>query len=497
MLLKNKKPLNRSRLALLLMAISLVLFFILQVLWIRTEYKSAVDSFSRESNLVFRSTIYHIADSLFVSDFIIDGDSSKIGNSKSVKVQIEQYDKDSTNNYVLNMISHAMTNSRVSLLQKNKTGIVKAFVNNVSHLNSQSGKDSVCEEGRVATHFFFMNFNKTLRPDSLMYLYKKTINGKYDKLETEVLVKDFSFNAKPFQMKSMVPDSLPFTTSFIPVGNKMYAINFLNAPWFLITDLLPQIGFSLLISIVMLISFFMIKHSMVSQRKLIEHKNAFIANMTHELKTPVATVGVALEALKSFDVLKDTEKSAEYIDIASRELSRLTLITDKILKTSVIDFDAEIKLNQSVVYLKSLLEKVYDSFRLTAERKKQAFELVTETNGLVMGNAEHIEQMFYNLFDNALKYGAPSPLIKVRLWEDGQWVCAEVRDWGNGIHESFHTRIFERFFRVPSGNVHDVKGYGLGLHYVAGVVKAHDGKIIVESSPGKGAAFIIKFHRYE
>lgn len=497
MLLKNKKPLNRSRFALLLMAISLVLFFILQILWIRTEYKSAVDSFSRESNLVFRSTIYHIADSLFVSDFIIDGDSSKIGNSKSVKVQIEQYDKDSTNNYVLNMINHAMTNSRDSLLQKNKTGIVKAFVNNVSHLNSQSGKDSVGAEGRVATHFFFMNYNKTLRPDSLMYLYKKTINGKYDELETEVLVKDFTFNAKPFQMRSMAPDSLPFTTSFIPVGNKMYAINFLNAPWFIITDLLPQIGFSLLISIVMLISFFMIKHSMISQRKLIEHKNAFIANMTHELKTPVATVGVALEALKSFDVLKDTEKSAEYIDIASRELSRLTLITDKILKTSVIDFDAEIRQNQSVVYLKPLLEKVYDSFRLTAERKKQAFELVTETKGLVMGNAEHIEQMFYNLFDNALKYGSPSPLIKVTLWEDGQWVCVEVRDLGNGIHESFHTRIFERFFRVPFGNVHDVKGYGLGLHYVAGVVKAHDGKIIVESSPGNGAAFIVKFHRYE
>lgn len=497
MLLKNKKPFNRSRFALLLMAISLVLFFILQILWIRTEYKSAVDSFSQESNLVFRSTIYHIADSLFVSDYVLAGDTSKHSDDKLISVYNGQFNKDSANNYVLTSLNQLMVNSPDSMVQNTKINIIKAFPNETGKENNQTGEDSVCAKGRVATHFFFMNFNKTLRPDSLMYLYKKTINGKYDKLETEVLVKDFTFNAKPFQMRSMAPDSLPFTTSFIPVGNKMYAINFLNAPRFIITDLLPQIGFSLLISIVMLISFFMIKHSMVSQHKLIEHKNAFIANMTHELKTPVATVGVALEALKSFDVLKDTEKSAQYIDIASRELSRLTLITDKILKTSVIDFDAEIRQNQSVVYLKPLLEKVYDSFRLTAERKKQAFELETGTRGLVMGNAEHIEQMFYNLFDNALKYGSPCPLIKVSLWEDSQWVCAEIRDRGKGIHESFHTRIFERFFRVPSGNVHDVKGYGLGLHYVAGVVKAHDGKIIVESSPGNGAAFIVKFHRYE
>lgn len=486
---------SRSRFAMLLMALSLSLLMVLQILWLRAEYKSALDAFSRETSLVFRSTMFHVADSLFFGNLRVVQDTVTQSTPNISIYRIETHGKDSLKlNLNLNR-KMVVTTIKDSVALPGHS--VKDDFLPKDAKNASTAADTAVVSPMHARKILFANYEGIVHSDSLTRLYLKALNGKHDKLKMEVLMKDFDITAPPPSYRNMKPDTLPFTTPFVPFGAKAYAINYLNARPYIYAGLLPQIGFSVFITLLMCISYLLIYRNMKSQQKLIAHKNAFIGNMTHELKTPVATVGVALEALKSFDVLDDKQKTLQYLDMASRELARLSMMTEKILKTSVVDYEQEIARNQGLVALGPLLEKVSHSFSLMAERKKQKLEIDLASQGLVKGHEEHLEQMIYNLLDNALKHAAPCPLIRLRVWEDGGLVYLEVKDEGKGIEEAHHHRIFERFYRVPTGNVHNVRGYGLGLHYVAGVVKAHGGKISVESAAGKGAVFTIKLPCYE
>lgn len=268
--------------------------------------------------------------------------------------------------------------------------------------------------------------------------------------------------------------------------------------WILLRELTPQLLFSVVMVLFIGISFYFMYRSLRMQQRLMLLKNDFVGNMTHELKTPVATASVAIEALRNFKMLKDPERTREYLEIAQNELNRLTLLTDNILKAAAFESKG-IDLRVETIELKELIGQVLASMKLVFEKKQAEVSFHTEGEDFrAEGGKAHIVNVFYNLLDNALKYSPGNPRIIVRLKSLKDGILLNIRDNGIGIPQEFHEKVFEKFFRVPSGDVHNIKGHGLGLNYVAGVVKSHGGTIRLDSQPGSGSTFILYLpRRYE
>ena len=478
----------------MLMVLSIMLLIILQGFWLRAEYKAASDSFRRETHLIFRSTLQHLADSMFFSqmEFIEGGDTLQYP-SGPLSVTAIAPGPDKPNLPRPRMRRDESRSPGFDSLAPRRGNIDFR----VRRPYSDSVRIEIFRQGRDFQgnmRFLHLALAEGYPTDTLKILYRKSLPERYQELPFEIIEKEVDWQRyfRNRQPSGSIEDE-PFTTGFVPLGlNKIYAARFSKVKSFLLYSILPQIGFSIIITGLIILSFFLVLKSLRSQQRLLEQKNDFIGNMTHELKTPVATVGVALEAMKSFDVLKNPEKALEYIDMARHELDRLGMMTDKILKTSVFDYESEIRNNRRVLDLKIITEKVMTSFQLVAQRKGTKFLFDQKGDAHILGHEDHLTQMIYNLVDNAFKYADESPEIKLSLEEQPDYVVLRISDQGPGISPEHQSRIFEKFYRIPSGNVHTVKGYGLGLNYVSGVVKSHEGKISLESKPGAGTVFEVK-----
>jgi two-component system phosphate regulon sensor histidine kinase PhoR len=186
----------------------------------------------------------------------------------------------------------------------------------------------------------------------------------------------------------------------------------------------------------------------------------------------------------------DPQRTKEYLDISANELQRLSLLVDKVLKLSMFE-KKEVELKYELLDMRNLLDEVTGSMRLQFEKHKAVVNVSSEGDTTLQGDRLHLVSVLFNLVDNALKYSQGQPQIDFELKGNGNKVQLIVADKGIGIPAEYHDRLFEKFFRVPTGNLHNAKGYGLGLSYVSHVVKKHHGTITVESVEGQGAAFII------
>jgi two-component system phosphate regulon sensor histidine kinase PhoR len=287
-----------------------------------------------------------------------------------------------------------------------------------------------------------------------------------------------------------------FTTSPAIVGFVQpywYQAAFENPTTFLLKKISLQILFSLFLVAFTSVTFIFLYRNLVAQRKLTEMKNDFISNITHELKTPLATVSVAVEALRNFGGIENPQRTKEYLDISAAELQRLSLLVDKVLKLSLFE-NRELELKKENFDLKQLTEEVLNTMKLQFNTHHAKVELEIQGNYFnIHADRLHITSVIFNLLDNALKYSKGKPEITVRLQHHTDTVVLQVEDKGMGIPYDFRSKIFDKFFRVPTGDHHNIKGYGLGLSYVAHVVKQHNGTISVESEPGAGSIFTVKF----
>jgi two-component system, OmpR family, phosphate regulon sensor histidine kinase PhoR len=259
--------------------------------------------------------------------------------------------------------------------------------------------------------------------------------------------------------------------------------------------LLKRLSIPILVSVVLVgltvFSFLVLLRSLMQQRRLTQLKNEFVSNITHELKTPIATVGVAIEALRNFNALNDPQRTREYLDISSSEIHRLGLLVDKVLKLSMFE-NKEIALQRESFDLLQLTQEVLASMKLQFEKQNAVVTLETNGNNFVIeADKLHISSVIYNLLDNALKYSKGIPEIDLFLTSHPQHVSLRVRDKGIGIPKEYKGKIFEKFFRIPGGDRHNIKGYGLGLSYVNHIVKRHMGYIDVKSELGQGSEFTV------
>lgn len=264
------------------------------------------------------------------------------------------------------------------------------------------------------------------------------------------------------------------------------------------TYILKRLALPLLVSFLLvgltIFSFVLLLRNLIQQRKLTRIKNEFISNITHELKTPIATVSVAIEAMKNFNALQDPERTREYLDISANELQRLSLLVDKVLKLSMFE-KQEVDIRPERFDLKILVEEVVHSMRLQLEKYGAAVQISSTGDATIKADKLHITSVIFNLLDNALKYSKAHPSIHIHIENNENETILQVTDNGIGIPAEYKNKVFEKFFRVPMGDTHNVKGYGLGLSYVAHVIHQHQGSIQVESQPGIGTQFIIKIPR--
>ncbi len=228
------------------------------------------------------------------------------------------------------------------------------------------------------------------------------------------------------------------------------------------------------------------------QRKNSEIKDDFVNNITHEFKTPIATIGVALESLKNKNILNSEEKINHYTKIIKKQNERLNLQVGMVLRMSQLKKN-QIELDLRKVDLNEIVRKAVDEIRLIIQhRKGKIFEEYSPQPIYVKVDTFHLKNVTLNVLDNANKYSPDIPVIKVNVYKENNYACVAIEDRGIGMSRSVQKRIFEEFYRSETGNIHNVKGSGLGLSYLKKIIVLHGGKVEVQSEKNKGSKFIIK-----
>lgn len=231
---------------------------------------------------------------------------------------------------------------------------------------------------------------------------------------------------------------------------------------------------------------------MLRQKNLGEIKNDFINNMTHEFKTPLATISLAVDALKNEKVMQSREKMQYFSDIIKEENRRMNKQVETILQAALMDRQ-EIKLNRKSIHIHEVIGHVIDNFNLQLQDKNgKAFMNLNATSDLIYGDEVHVTNLISNLIDNAVKYSNDNLVLRVSTANVNDSLQIKIEDNGIGMSKESLKKIFEKFYRAHTGNVHNVKGFGLGLSYVKTIIDAHNGKIKVDSVLGKGTVFTIE-----
>jgi two-component system phosphate regulon sensor histidine kinase PhoR len=249
---------------------------------------------------------------------------------------------------------------------------------------------------------------------------------------------------------------------------------------------------SALFLLAVIIGFWYTVNTAIKQKKISEMKNDFINNLTHEFKTPMATINLASEMLSKPMVLQNLDKVQSYARVIHHENERLQHQVEQILQIALLDRN-EIQLQPNHFNMGELLADLIEGFNIRAEDVGGKITLKSPGNEVyIKGDRLHLAQLFSNLIDNALKYNDKIPQIQIELSRDEENVRVAVIDNGIGISATDIDLIFKNFYRVHTGNIHDVKGFGIGLYYVEKVAKLHGGKVQVESELHKGSTFVVQ-----
>lgn len=268
-------------------------------------------------------------------------------------------------------------------------------------------------------------------------------------------------------------------------------INFPQQTRYLLIQMSGMLIISAALMLLIVISFAVVIIAMLRQKKLSEMKNDFINNMTHEFKTPISTVSLACEVLNDPDVPKTEGLLHSYIDIISQENKRLGVLAEKILQTAILE-KGQLSLRNEPLDLHEVIADVIRKISIQVEIRDGSISFKPHASDpLVVADRMHITNVINNLLDNANKYTPKRPFIAVETDNLRDGIQVSISDNGTGISKANQKKIFDKLYRVPTGDVHNVKGFGLGLSYVKFIVEKHHGEVSVESEPGKGSVFRI------
>ncbi|SDF82822.1 sensor histidine kinase [Chitinophaga filiformis] len=462
-----------------LIVLTILLITAFQVYWLNKNYREEEKLFTTRTNILFRETIFHL-----------QAVKLKIDTGLGIKLQKRQ-----GATYISNVLRDRLKDS----VPMHRTK--EAVFMTVNDRAPSEGHDTVnirygkTEEGNRIRVINFLAGVDSLRDSisikELTKAYSKVLSR--EKINTPFTIHNVPVDTTRAELLPPVPED--FDGNVVTIGFTKpvsYQVSFDNNTWYLLQRISQPILISIVLLGITIFSFLLLYRNLKQQRKLAQLKNDFISNITHELKTPIATVSVAIEALRSFDVLDDKVTTHEYLEISANEMQRLGLLVDKVLKLSMFE-NQEITLSKEQFDLRTLAKSVMESMRLQFEKHRAHTSIKTSGhNFIITADKLHITSVLYNLLDNALKYSVKDPEILVHILDHGQYLEIRVTDNGMGIAKEYKGKIFEKFFRIPNGNRHNIKGYGLGLSYVSHIVQRHMGFIEVESELDKGSTFSVK-----
>lgn len=351
---------------------------------------------------------------------------------------------------------------------------------------------------QVSSNYFIVSTNDTLHPYLLESLLENEFRSRNLSINFEYSIYDCFNDSLVFGGAVSLTDR-PVANTERPVIPKWDRDSHYFGVYFPKKDsyLLNQMGiwlFSSTILLVVIIFFAYTIWVILKQKRLSEIKNDFINNMTHELKTPISTISASAELLKVGNLDDHPEKRNRYYQIIGDESNRLKLQVEKVLQMAQFD-RSDIDLNLAPHDAHELIRKAAASVRILLDERKGdiAFHFHA-TDPFIEVDELHFTNIIRNLLDNAIKYCTDAPQIEVSTEDGSKELIIQIRDNGIGIRPSHRKQVFEKFYRVPTGNVHDVKGFGLGLYYVQSLITAHNGNVDVTSN-GDGSTFTLRFPR--
>lgn len=244
--------------------------------------------------------------------------------------------------------------------------------------------------------------------------------------------------------------------------------------------------------LIIIAAFFVTLRTLLNQKKLSEIKSDFINNMTHEFKTPLATISLAVDAIRNEKVQSDREKLNYFSGIIKEENKRMNKHVETILQAAITE-KQELQLKKIQLHLHELIRKIVENYQLQLKEKEAKVVLqLNAKNDMLVADEVHFSNLLSNLIDNAIKYSKDNLEIKITTHSTNKYIVIMIEDNGIGMSKETIKRVFEKFYRAHTGNVHNVKGFGLGMSYVKTVIDAHKGKIRVDSTLGKGTTFTIE-----
>ena len=473
---------RKIQLAGLLMGASILLLVLFQAYWLRNTYRDEFGTLRRELGLILRETTIRRQ-----MQQMMNGNGNRLMirmgrplDSSDLRMEREEGDTGSSSGRMRWEMSLRPSGSDSGLGRRGARIIAL-------EQDRRSSQRETMDRLAVVAPFF----GDSLPLASLDTQYRRSLQDNEIELRYQLRVMTRA-QIDSMQAQEMSRSGMFFRRG-MPAGIKMEMLeaSFESPFWYILPRMRWPLLFSLLMLGITIAAFLFLYRSLKAQHRLALLKSDFISNVTHELKTPIATVGVAIEALKNFNAMNDPQRTREYLDISGNELQRLGLLVDKVLRLSMFEQE-KMEMRREPLQLEELLQEVLQSMKLQFEKAGASVDLqVHMPASPVSGDRLHLLSVLYNLLDNALKYSDGKPEIKITMEQDSPWLRLMVQDNGIGIPAEYRNRVFDKFFRVPHGDTHTIKGYGLGLSYVAEVLKKHGGHIEVKPAPGKGSLFIV------
>jgi two-component system phosphate regulon sensor histidine kinase PhoR len=378
------------------------------------------------------------------------------------------------------MLAQQQEQSKKKFFDSKKTTKINSIKINKKDINTKNLQF-------LASQFIISIKNDTLDDRKVYRLLKddferKSINIDFDLVYYETKIDSVSLHnrttdkGKFLESKFNYPKlSVQSKSTFLPEGSSLQ-VSFTNEANVILNRILGGILISILLVLSVISCLFYLLKIIKHQKQLAEVKNDLISNITHEFKTPIATIGVALESINNFNAIDDKAKTKKYIAMSSNQLSKLNIMVEKLLETATLDSDS-LQLNKEAVAITELLSTLSHKYQIHNPEKTIKTNFEGEN---IIANVDlfHFENALNNILDNAVKYGGDK--INLNLVQNQNNITISITDNGAGISKANKDRIFEKFYRIPKGNTHDVKGFGIGLYYTKTIIDKHGGTISLD-----------------
>ncbi len=506
-----------------LMSISLIGIIAVQVYWIKDSIKSKQQQFDNNIKIALAKTSERIKDKEYAE--FVQNNQEFLNDRKFVsKAEIDTYlfqQIDTTNKRKFTFGTTLLAESikMPSDFVNNDSIILKRYTGKQDFYSSQviksDNKDfnSFMEENSFSTIKTYPKFNRTLTEDMLLQRNKiypineRISNKELNNTIREELVKmninqEFKYcvyeDGLATQLKSgyfnIQPNDAYHSLFADDNGASKYKlyVKFPDERKNLLSGMMKILGLSLLFIGIIIAAFSTSLYQLVRQKKISEIKTDFINNMTHEFKTPIATINLALDAIKNPKIISDEEKVKRYVQMIREENKRMHGQVENVLRISRLEKN-QIEISKDATDMHDTIEEAIEHIQLLVDDKKGSvtshFKAISTE---VLGNQFHLTNIVVNMLENAIKYSDESPKIDIYTESTNKYFIFKIKDKGIGMSRNAQKYVFDKFYREHKGNIHNVKGHGLGLAYVKEIIDSHQGTVYVESEKGKGSLFTVK-----